>query len=424
MSKSDTPTPVGEADKPKPVGAAGKPVLVRSVGGALSAGHNGAIAASHPGTMAASHNGTMVRAIGLMSGTSMDGIDVAMIETDGNDRVDRGPALTLPYNPETRRLITTAIAAASACRSRTDRPEAMATVERVVTDLHAAAIKAFLAQHAITPSTVAVIGFHGQTVLHKPDAGLTIQLGDGAALAALVHIPIVYDLRASDVAAGGQGAPLVPVYHQALAMGLPQRPIAIVNIGGVANVTYVGRDGQLLAFDTGPGNALIDDWMMKRDGTSFDSDGALAARGTVHDGVLHLLLSHSYFSKPPPKSLDRNAFVWDAVEWMTAADGAATLTAFTAEAIASARQHFPEQPELWIVCGGGRKNRTLMSMLAGRVENAVVPSEAVGLDGDAMEAEAWAYLAVRALNGLPISFPGTTGVSVPMTGGVLVRPPG
>ncbi len=390
---------------------------------------------------------TMVRAIGLMSGTSMDGIDVALIETDGEGVVHRGPALTLPYNSEARRVIAAAIAAAPSCRSREERPGALAAAERLVTDLHGAAVKAFLTQHDIKPSSVAVIGFHGQTVLHRPfekvhlqvsepravldlpkvewvvDEGvMTIQLGLGHELARLTRIPVVYDMRAADVAAGGHGAPLVPIYHRALAASLPQRPVAIVNIGGVSNVTYIGRDGALLAFDTGPGNALIDDWMLTREGTAFDSGGEMAARGTVHVGVLHLLLSHSFFSTPPPKSLDRNTFVKDAVDAMPTADGAATLTAFTAEAIATARQHFPEQPELWIVCGGGRKNRTLMSMLAGRVENAVVPAEATGMDGDAMEAEAWAYLAVRSLHGLPITFPGTTGVSVPLTGGVLARP--
>ncbi len=364
----------------------------------------------------------IMRAIGLMSGTSMDAIDVAFIETDGQDHVVRGPGLTLPYAASDRRILAHAMAAAQACKHRDDRPEALQIAEDLVTRMHGAAVSAFLAQYGYERSSIDVIGFHGQTVLHRPEAALTLQLGDGRQLSQLTGIPVVYDLRAADVAAGGQGAPLVPVYHQALVAKLPQRPIAVVNIGGVANVTYVGREGEMLAFDTGPGNALIDDWMMRREGVQFDQNGEYAAQGTVNADVLRLCLSHAFFSQSPPKSLDRNAFVWDSIEWMSIADGAATLTAFSAESIAKAREHFPEQPELWVICGGGRKSKTLMSMLAGRVENAVVPSEAVGLDGDMIEAEAWGYLAVRSLRGLPITYPGTTGVAVPTTGGVLASP--
>ncbi len=234
---------------------------------------------------------------------------------------------------------------------------------------------------------------------------------------------MVHDLRARDVEAGGQGAPLVPVYHRALVAGMAQRPVAVVNIGGVANVTYIGRDGTLIAFDTGPGNALLDDWMMKRAGVAYDRDGMTCARGRVDESVLRFCLSHSFFSAPPPKSLDRNSFIWDVVEWMSLEDGAATLAAFTVAAIARAREHFPEEPQLWIVAGGGRRNRSFMSGLAGLVQNAVVPAEAVGLDGDAVEAEAWGYLAVRSLRSLPITFPGTTGAPEPLTGGVVSKPP-
>jgi anhydro-N-acetylmuramic acid kinase len=258
-------------------------------------------------------------------------------------------------------------------------------------------------------------------VLHKPGEQLTVQLGLGGLMAELTRCPVVFDMRAADVGAGGQGAPLVPVYHRALAAKLPARPVAIVNIGGVANVTWIGRDGALIAFDTGPGNALIDDWVLKKTGLTYDDGGRMAASGKVHDDVVRFCLGHSFFSAPPPKSLDRNAFVWDVIEWMSVEDGAATLTALTARAIAKAREHFPEQPELWVIGGGGRKNRTLMSEIAGSVENAVVPAEAAGLNGDSIEAEAWAYLAVRSLKGLPITFPGTTGVAEPMTGGVLVK---
>jgi anhydro-N-acetylmuramic acid kinase len=265
-----------------------------------------------------------------------------------------------------------------------------------------------------------VVGFHGHTVLHAPERGLTLQLGDGAELARRLALDVVYDLRAADVAAGGQGAPLAPAYHAAL-MARQSKPVVIVNIGGVANVTWIGAAGELLAFDTGPGNAMIDDWMQRRRGLARDDNGALAAVGRAHADVVTDYLRHAYFGEPPPKSLDRNAFALDAVAGLSDADGAATLTAFTVASIARAREHFPEQPCLWVVSGGGRRNKTLMAMLAGRVEAAVAPAEAAGVDGDAMEAEAWAYLAVRSLKGLPISFPGTTGVPAPLPGGVVAR---
>lgn len=374
-----------------------------------------------------------------MSGTSMDGIDVALIDTDGEDIVSRGASMTVPYAPEMRRLLVAAIADAKGLTRRDERPGKLAHAERELTEQHAAAVSGFLSRQGIKRETIDVIGFHGQTVLHKPAVaelrltangqpfeatipGLTIQLGDGAMLAQCARCPVVYDLRAADMAAGGQGAPLVPVYHRALAANLPQRPLAIVNVGGVANVTWIGRDGRLIAFDTGPGNALIDDWMMQRAGIAYDADGRTAAQGKVHEDVVHFYVNHSYFAVSPPKSLDRNAFFWDLVEGLSLEDGAATLTAFTAASIAKAREHLPEEPELWVVCGGGRRNRTLMSMIAGRVEHAVVPAEAAGLNGDSIEAEAWAYMAVRSLKGLPITFPGTTGVPEPMTGGVLAEP--
>jgi anhydro-N-acetylmuramic acid kinase len=250
---------------------------------------------------------------------------------------------------------------------------------------------------------------------------LTVQIGDGPALAAATGIDVVYDMRAADCAAGGQGAPLAPVYHQALASKVSERPIAFVNIGGVANITWIGADGTLIAFDTGPGNAMIDDWVMKRTGAPRDEDGALAAGGTVHEDYVSAYLRHNHFAAPVPKSLDRNAFDVSLVDPLSTEDGAATLTAFTAASIARAREHVPEEPRMWIVAGGGRRNRTLMAMLAGYVQSAVVPVEALGFDGDAVEAEAWAYLAVRSLDYQPITFSGTTGVRYPETGGVLSR---
>jgi anhydro-N-acetylmuramic acid kinase len=379
----------------------------------------------------------MLRAIGLMSGTSLDGIDVALIETDGEDALVRGPSATFAYDAAFRGRLAAAIEDARGLTHRTARPGCLAAVERELTERHAEAVGQFLRERGIASTSIAVVGFHGQTVLHiagtrsyvnTPEARsmtvtptVTVQIGDGTELARRLGLNVVWDLRAADAAAGGQAAPLVPVYHRALAARLPARPLAVVNIGGVANVTWIGRDGTLIAFDTGPGNALIDDWMLRHTGSAVDTGGATAAAGRIDEAALNALLLHGYFGRLPPKSLDRNAFSADPVRHLPLADGAATLTAFTAAGIARARAHFPEAPALWVICGGGRRNRTLMTMLAAHVDSAVVPAEAVGFDGDAMEAEAWAYLAVRSLRGLPLTFPGTTGVPAPTCGGVLAR---
>lgn len=368
--------------------------------------------------------GKVMRALGLMSGTSLDGIDCAILETDGESHVVRGPAATFPYADGDRKLLLQALRDATKADTREARLGAMREAETEVTRLHAEAVGRFLEGNGLKPSAIDVIGFHGQTVLHRPEAGLTVQLGLGDMLADLTGCRVVYDMRAADVAAGGEGAPLVPVYHQALTAPLPQTPIAVVNIGGVANVTFIGRDGRLIAFDTGPGNALLDDWMQKKAAKPHDEGGATAARGRVHDNHVHFYLNHSFFAAPPPKSLDRNAFILDLIEDLSIEDGAATLAAFTAAAIAKAREHLPEEPALWIVCGGGRRNKTIMRLLAQAVENAVVPAEVAGLDGDSVEAEAWAYLAVRSLKGLPLTFPETTGVAAPTTGGIVVEPHG
>jgi anhydro-N-acetylmuramic acid kinase len=357
-----------------------------------------------------------------MSGTSMDGIDVAMIETDGESVTKRGYAATYPYSEAFRAQLGAGLADAAAITRRDERPGRLRLLEQYLTELHAEAVAHYLQDHRIAPESVGVIGFHGQTVLHRPETQLTVQLGDGAMLARATGTDVVFDLRAADVAAGGQGAPLAPVYHRALVGKLPG-PVAVVNIGGVSNVTWIGDDGRLIAFDTGPGNALIDDWMQARAGKAFDAAGACASHGRIDEAVLASLLAHPYFAAPPPKSLDRNAFSLEALASLAIEDGAATLTAFTAAAIAKARFDVPEPPRTWIIAGGGRRNKTLMSLLAERIEGAVVPAEALTLDGDAIEAEAWAYLAVRSLKGLPITYPGTTGVAQPLTGGVLAKGP-
>ncbi len=360
----------------------------------------------------------LTAAIGLMSGTSLDGIDVAFLKTDGEDIVHRGPARTFPYEPDQRQVLADAIAEAKALDRRDARIGCLAGVEWALTEWHALAVESFCQDVGLTDSEIDVIGFHGQTVIHRPEAGLTVQLGDGHLLARRLGKPVVYDMRAADVAAGGQGAPLVPVYHRALAASLTGRPVTFVNIGGVANVTWIGPNGELVAFDTGPGNALIDDWCEKHTGVARDPDGGFASAGTVSEDLLYGALENAYFDRPPPKSLDRNQFAGLPMEGLSLEDGAATLAQFTASSIMIANDWFPQPPIQWIVCGGGRHNRSIMARLSARHPQ-VQTAEQAGFDGDSMEAEAWAYLAVRCLNGLPITFPGTTGAPKPLTGGVL-----
>jgi anhydro-N-acetylmuramic acid kinase len=369
------------------------------------------------------------RAIGLMSGTSMDGIDVALLETDGETISRFGPSALHPYREEEAALLRSAVEAARALTDRDARLGILGEAERMVTALHAGAVRAFLDANGIDGGSIDVTGFHGQTVLHRPDERLTVQIGDGQRLADETGIRVVYDLRASDVAAGGQGAPLVPVYHRALAAMLERpHPIAVLNIGGVANVTFIDGMPDPYACDTGPGNALIDDFMRARQGCARDENGGAAARGRVDEPAVARVLKHSFFALKPPKSLDRNAFR----EWVTdragldgksVEDGAATLAAITAATIATIVPHLPEAPRTWIVCGGGANNATLMRMLGERLAPARVETAGdAGWNTDAIEAQAFAYMAVRSLRGLPITFPTTTGVPVPMSGGVIAEP--
>lgn len=360
-------------------------------------------------------------ALGLMSGTSLDGIDIALIKTDGEAVVSRGPSRTYPYVSEQRTILKDALKDALAIRERQERPGSLASVEWSLTEWHALAVESFCQDFGLTDSDIDVIGFHGQTVIHRPERRLTVQLGDGPLLARRLKTRIVYDLRADDIAAGGQGAPLVPVYHRALSSKLEVLPLAFLNIGGVSNVTWIGADGALLAFDTGPGNALLDDWALNSTGSPVDKDGRLALSGRVNEAVLAQFLGDSFFEEQPPKSLDRNSFASLDLTGLSPGDGAATLTAFTARSVALSRRWFPTDPQCWVICGGGRKNPALMAALRGALAlgpEAVIPAEAAGFNGDAMEAEAWAYLAVRSLRQLPITFPGTTGAPRPMTGGI------
>ncbi|MCF8531451.1 MAG: anhydro-N-acetylmuramic acid kinase [Reyranella sp.] len=355
-----------------------------------------------------------MRALGLMSGTSVDGIDVALIETDGEQVQSFGPSLTVPYSDDVRRVIRSSFGAG--------QPSELTRVaEKAVNAGHVAAVRRWSEEHGIALSTVDLVGFHGQTITHRPEKRFTWQIGDGAALARELGLRVVNDLRRDDVVAGGQGAPLVPIYHAALARDLP-RPLAIVNVGGVANVTWVGVDGALLAFDTGPGNAPIDDWCVRRAGQRYDMDGALAAAGMVDRARVVRFAEHLYFAKVPPKSLDRGDFGDAWADGLSVADGAATLTQATARAIALASRHYPVPPAQWVICGGGARNPTLLRAIVEETGGKVVTAAHLGWDGDALEAQAFAFLAVRSLRGLPITYPATTGVPTPLRGGRLHLP--
>lgn len=364
-----------------------------------------------------------MKAIGLMSGTSMDGVDIALIETDGERLLSFGPAGLWEYSAEEREILREAVSEAAALENRHARPGILPDAERLLTQIHAQVVQSFLSDHGLSRADADIIGFHGQTVLHRPEKGLTVQLGDGGLLADLTGLGVVYDFRAADMEAGGQGAPLAPVYHRALIerSDLP-RPAVIVNLGGVANVTFVGEDGGLLAFDTGPANAMIDDWMLKQTGKSRDENGQLAARGQADGRRLETLLADPYFLRRPPKSLDRNAFSLAAVEGLSPEDGAATLTAFTVASLICGLAHLPAAPRIFVLSGGGTRNATLVGSLRKLLPGRIEVADNLGWSADAIEAQAFAYMAVRSIRGLPISFPGTTGVAEPMTGGVFIQP--
>jgi anhydro-N-acetylmuramic acid kinase len=362
-------------------------------------------------------NGAEVTAIGAISGTSMDGIDVALVRTDGDARVAPGPGRTYPYQPELRAALQDLLRAPE--RAET---EPLSELEAQVSDAHAAAVARFLREEGVAPGDVAVVGIHGQTVFHRPERRFTRQLGDGARVAELLGLPVVNRFRHADVAAGGQGAPFAPLYHRALAAGLAQ-PVMLLNLGGVGNVTWISGE-QVIAFDTGPASALLDDFMLRRRGVGYDADGALAASGTADAALVRQLMTHPYFAAPAPKSLDRNDFhTWAAaVDGLSDANGAATLAAFTVASVMDSLRHVPAPPLRWLVCGGGRRNLLFMRLLHQALGVPVEPVEALGWQGDFIEAECFAYLAVRSLRGLPLSLPTTTGVPHPMTGGELWTP--
>lgn len=366
-------------------------------------------------------------AMGLMSGTSMDGIDLAVLDTNGSADVERGPSHFVAYDAAFRRRIEAGLEAAKGIERRCERPGDLAALEREITLRHAAAVAGFRKALDTRWAAVEVVGFHGQTVLHRPERALTVQIGDGELLAAETGLAVVSDMRAADMAQGGQGAPLAPAYHVALARVLRggsggRLPVAFVNIGGIANVTFVPERGDPIAFDTGPGNGLIDQWVFRASGAAYDAGGGIAARGRVVEEVVERYMAKPFFAAPRPKSLDRSDFTLAEAAGLGPEDGARTLAAVSARAILRAAEHLPDMPKLWVLCGGGRKNPHIVADLkAGAHEagGAVATAEEVGLDGDATEAEAWAYLAVRSLKGLPLTFPTTTGCNVAAKGGVL-----
>lgn len=359
----------------------------------------------------------VLTAIGVISGTSMDGIDVSLVRSDGRDAVDFGAGASYPYRPQTRQALQDLIAAPERAMS-----DPLAELEAAVTQDHLAAIRSYLADQGLAASTIDLVGLHGQTVYHRPQQRFTRQLIDGQAVADALGIATVDRFRHADVEAGGEGAPFAPLYHRALAQGLAQ-PVMVLNLGGVGNVTYI--DGEtVIAFDTGPASAILDDFVLRRLGRPYDENGALAASGQVDDAMVAEFLANPYFSRPAPKSLDRNDFHRRAqiVEPLSDADGAATLAAFTVESLVAALDQVPRPPARWLVGGGGRLNRHIMDRLAQRLGVPVEPVEEAGWDGDALEAQLFGYLAIRSLRGLPLSLPSTTGVPEPMRGGRLNRP--
>lgn len=362
-----------------------------------------------------------------MTGTSLDACDMAILETDGETIFAFGPAGERKLSEETRAAVLEATHAAMAWERGEPEPESFAPAAEAVAREHFEAAEEFLAQNGLTWSDIDLIGMHGQTVLHeRPQDGVvgrTVQLGDAQWLADAAGVPVAYDFRTADVAAGGEGAPLAPIYHLARARSAGMvAPLAVLNVGGVANVTFWSGGEDIAAFDTGPGNGMIDLLMQSRGAGRFDEGGKYASVGQADEVVLSGLLAHPYFQAPPPKSLDRYDFSLETLEALRLEDAAATLVAFTAEALKLGFNVMGGTPTELIVCGGGRRNPTLMAAFAERLAVPVTTAEDHGWRGDSIEAEAFAYLAARTARGLPISFPKTTGVAAPMTGGRIARP--
>ena len=370
--------------------------------------------------------------IGQMSGTSVDGVDVAMLQTDGGDVLHPGGGEILPYRDSERAAILDGALYARNCQTNElldrDRwPEMIRMAEDAATEAHLRALGVLLRSAKDAP---ALIGYHGQTLLHRPAERFTLQAGCPRRLASGLGLPVVCGLRHADLAAGGQGAPLAPFFHHAVARasGL-SAPTAFLNLGGIGNVTTVDpripepdMPGAVFAFDTGPGCGLIDEWTNAHGAGRYDRDGMLAAGGTPSPTALDSLLQNPFFTVPPPKSLDRGAFSLDAVRDLPVADGAATLVAFTAQSVALAVEWLRPKPASWLVCGGGRRNSALLAAVRRAVRSPVEAIESIGWDGDLLEAYAFAYLGKRAWDGRTLSAPATTGCLRPATGGRIERP--
>jgi len=368
-----------------------------------------------------------MRALGFMTGTSLDAVDMAVVETDGERVITLGPAGEKKLDPAVRATIECAIAAAKEWGRGAPAPKAFEAASAAIAAEHLAAARGFLLESGLKAADLDLVGVHGQTVLHEAPSqggiGRSLQLIDARAVAQGLGLPVVYDFRAADIAAGGHGAPLVPVYHRALAIWSKfPLPVAVLNLGGVANVTFVGADGSMTAFDSGPANGMIDLMVQARTSMRCDEDGALARAGEIDEAVLASYLAHRYFAAKGPRSLDRFDFPLEPVAGLSTADAAATLTAFAAETVARALGEAKERPSLLVVCGGGRRNPVLMEEIRSRVGIRTATAETVGWRGDSIEAEAFAFLAVRTMLRLPISFPETTGAPVPLAGGRIVRP--
>ncbi|MDP2212484.1 anhydro-N-acetylmuramic acid kinase [Phenylobacterium sp.] len=368
-----------------------------------------------------------MRVLGFMTGTSLDAVDMAVLETDGETIEAFGPAGERKLSEPVRKLVLAATEAARGWTRDTQEPAVFAEASAAIAREHLEAAETFLAENDLTWSDIDLIGMHGQTVLHERpkdrQVGRTVQLGDAAWLADQTGVPVAFDFRSADVAAGGEGAPLAPIYHLARARAAGMAPpLAVLNVGGVANVTLWPGVGELVAFDTGPGNGMIDLLVQARGAGRFDDKGNYASVGMVDEGMLRALLAHPYFDAPPPKSLDRYDFSLEPLEELKLEDAAATLVAFTAEAVKMGFLKLEVSPEVVVVCGGGRHNPEIMKALRERLKAQVLSAEDVDWRGDAIEAEAFAYLAARTARGLPISFPHTTGAPSPMTGGRIVRP--
>jgi len=348
----------------------------------------------------------VLTSLGLMSGTSMDGIDAAIVKTDGEKIFMIGPSFCTSYIPEIKFLIKKAV----------EEKQDIDLAEEAITLAHAEVVNNFLMQLGMSKDDIDIIGFHGHTIDHDPDNGKTLQIGNGKLLAKQTGIDVVCDFRSNDVKNGGQGAPLVPIYQKILfdreLNNNDGRPIVVLNIGGISNITYIdGSDDNLIAMDTGMGNALLDSWMQKNSDKDYDKDGEVSQSGNVDNEILNKMFENPFFDKAPPKSLDRLDFSIDIFEGLSLEDGAATIVAFTTEAVNRSFDYLPETPSVCYVTGGGRLNKAIMNDLSERLPCKIINVDDIGYDGDALEAQAFALLAVRSKYNMPITFASTTGVS-------------